>query len=69
MYMCINVNSLHGVNYINQIKKIFHNCKTEYSSIEDKGLAWEMTKMKIRAFPVLYCFNKKRKIDKPLKNH
>ncbi len=25
------------VNDVNEIKQIIHNCKTEYSSLEDKG--------------------------------
>ncbi len=52
-----NNSLLHDLNYVNRF--FFHNCKTEYSSLEDKVLAWEMTKMKIRVFSVLYCVKKK----------
>ncbi len=55
-----NNSSLHDVNYVKEIKKIIKDCETEYKPLEDRGLAWEITKMKIRSFSVLYCVKKKR---------
>jgi exonuclease III len=55
-----NNSLLHDTNYVKEIKNIIHNCESEYSELEDKGLAWEMTKMKIRSFSVPYCVKKKK---------
>ncbi len=38
----INNSLLHDTYYVNQIKNIIKNCEDEYSTLEDKGLAWEM---------------------------
>ncbi len=56
-----NTTLLHDEKYVSQVKKkIISDCETEYTKIEDKGLVWEMTKMKIRSFSVPYCVKKKR---------
>ncbi len=60
-----NNSLLHDVNNVNHLF-FLHNCKTEYSSLEDKGLAWEMTKMKTRALSVCIV-SKKKKIDTAFK--
>ncbi len=52
---------IHDPNYINEIKKIIQECEKEYDNREDKGLDWEMTKLKIRSFSVPFCVKKKRK--------
>ncbi len=44
-----NTNLLHDEKYVNQIKKIISDAEIEYQMLMDKGLAWEMTKMKIRS--------------------
>ncbi len=49
---------LHDVNYVNEIKNNIKTCEIEYSSLKDRGLAWEMTKIKIRACSDPYCFFK-----------
>ncbi len=51
---------IHDPNYINEIKKIIQECEKEYDNREDKGLDWEMTKLKIRSFSVPFCVKKKR---------
>ncbi len=52
---------LHDTYYDNQIKHIIKYCEDEYSTLEDRGLAWEMTKFKIRSFSIQYCVKKKGK--------
>ncbi len=42
------------------LKKFINECETEYSDLEDKGLAYEMTKLKIRSFSIPYSINKKK---------
>ncbi len=54
---------LHDDNYIKEIKKIIEKCENEYSTLDDRGLAWEMTQMEIRSFSVPYCVKKKKKLE------
>ncbi len=41
------------------MKKIIKDSENEFLTMYDRGLAWEMIKLKIRAFFVLYCIKKK----------
>ena len=54
-----NNSLLHDNTYIAEVKKIIQNCEKEYETLEDRALAWDMTKMKIRSFSVPYCVKKK----------
>ncbi len=56
-------NSLHDTYYVNQIKNIIKNCEDEYSTLEDKAFAWDMTKLKIRSFSISYCVKKGENIE------
>ncbi len=51
---------LHDTNYIKHIKETIKKCKTEYLDLIQKGLDWEMTKMKKSVFSVPYCVKKKQ---------
>ncbi len=55
-----NTSLLHDQEYVTNIKEIINDCETEYSDLEDKGLAWEMTKLKIRSFSIPYNINQKK---------
>ncbi len=37
---------LHDDKYVKEIKKIIEKCENEYSTLDDKGLAWEIQKWK-----------------------
>ena len=56
-----NNSLLHDINYVTEIKKIILNCEIEYKNLQDRGLAWEMTKMEIRSFSVPFCVKKGKK--------
>ncbi len=46
----------------NMLRKFFFFIKDsedEYLTMQDRGISWEMTKLKIRAFFVPYCVKKK----------
>jgi hypothetical protein len=58
-----NSTLLHDSDYVKKIKEIINECKTEYSNFEDKGLTWEMVKLKIRSFSVPYCIKKKKQLS------
>ena len=59
-YWKFNANLLHDTNYVNNIKSIIHNCKGELCNYSDKGLVWEVTKLKIRNFTIPYCIKRKK---------
>lgn len=66
-----NTSLLYDSNYVSKVKNIISECKSEYSDLEDKGLAWEMCKLKIRSFSVPYCIKKskdKKKFKLDLEN-
>jgi hypothetical protein len=63
-----NVNLLHDHTFIKNIKEIVKNCTTELSDTSDKGLSWELVKLKIRNFCVPYCINKKKERNNFKKN-
>jgi exonuclease III len=50
-----NTNLLHDKTYVNEIKNIIINQETELSKYDDKGLIWEIVKLKIRSFSMTYC--------------
>ena len=55
-----NSKLLNDTYYVKNIKEIISTCKYEYANQEDKGLTWEMVKLKIRSFSVPYCISKKK---------
>jgi len=59
-YWKFNNNLLHDLEYVSQIKKFIKESKLEYENLSDKGLVWELVKLKIRSFSVPYCIKKKR---------
>ncbi len=56
----MNATLLHDQEYVTNIKKFIKVCETEFSDLKDTGLAWEMTKLKIRSFSIPYSINKKK---------
>ncbi len=52
MLWTFNNSLLHDANYVKSIKETIEKCETEYLDLVDRGLDWEMTKIKIRAFSV-----------------
>jgi hypothetical protein len=42
------------------VKKTVNDCETELMDIEDNGLVWEITKMKIRRATIPYCVKKRK---------
>ena len=61
-----NNNLLHDIDYVNLIKKTIKECKTNLNQYTDKGLVWELIKLKIRSYPFLTAL-KKRKLCTLLK--
>ncbi len=51
---------LHDDNYVNEIKKIIEKCENEYSTLDERGLAWEMRKVEIIFFRIPYCVKQKK---------
>ncbi len=51
---------MHYPNYINEIEKNIQECEKEYDNLEDRELAWEMTKPKIRSTSLPVCVKQKR---------
>ncbi len=51
---------LHDIEYVNLIKKMINDCKTNLNNYTDKGLVWELIKLKIRSVSIPYCIKKKK---------
>jgi hypothetical protein len=69
-----NSSLLHDQTYVQQIKDLVKKYEEEFKDHDDKGLAWEVCKLKIRSFSVPYCVKKKRdqkqfKLDLETKLH
>ncbi len=47
-------------------KQIIKGCEIQHTETKDNGLAWELTKLKIRSFSIPFCI-KKRKETKAYK--
>ncbi len=47
-----NTTLLHDEKYVNQIKNIISDAEIDYQNLKDKGLTWEITKMKIRSYSI-----------------
>jgi hypothetical protein len=56
-----NTSLLHDDIYVKEIKNIIKQCEKDYSTMIDKGLAWELTKFEIRSHTLPYCIKKKKK--------
>ncbi len=43
-------------------RKTINNCKTNVNHYTNKGIVWELIKLKIRSTSIPYCINKKKKM-------
>ena len=57
-----NSKLLHDSDYVKNIKEIIQDCKEEYIIQEDKGLTWELVKLKIRSYSVPFCIKKRKNV-------
>jgi exonuclease III len=62
-YWKFNAELLHDTDYVNNIKQIIKESEAECSNYLDKGLSWEIVKLKIRSFSVPYCIKKKKNVQ------
>ncbi len=53
-----NNDLLHNKDYVHLIKKTISDCKRNLHQYTDKGLVWELTKLKIRSASIPYCIKK-----------
>ena len=59
-----NTSLLHNTEYVTKIKNIIKDMDEHLSYLEDKGLKWEMIKMKIRDFTIPFTVKIKKKNNK-----
>ena len=57
----LNNSLLHDPDYVFEVKNIIKNSEFELKKIIDKGLIWEIVKLRIRSFSIPYCIRKKGK--------
>ncbi len=57
-----NNNLLYDKDYVDIIKNIISECKTDLRHHIDKGLIWELTKLKIRSVSIPYCIKIKKQM-------
>jgi exonuclease III len=55
-----NSKLLHNPEYVKNIKEIIKNCKSELEKYTDKGLTWEIVKLKIRSYTIPFCIKRKK---------
>ena len=67
-YWKFNSILLHDTEYISNVKFFIKESKEELKCTKDKGLVWEIVKLKIRSFSIPYCINKKKKRTEYRKN-
>jgi hypothetical protein len=70
-YWKFNTDLLHAKIYVDEINFFIKTQETELSKYNDKGLVWEIVKLKIRSFSIPYCIKKKKernKLKKQLEN-
>ncbi len=51
---------LHDTEYVNLMKKTINDCKSSVNNYTDKGLVWELIRLKIRSVSIPYCIKKKK---------
>ena len=59
-YWKFNCSLLHDSKCVNDIKHIIEKYRDEYESLNDKGLVWDLIKMKIREQTIKYSSFKKK---------
>ncbi len=52
---------LDDAEYVNLIKKTINDCKTSLNNYTNKGLVWELMKLKIRSGSIPYSIKKNKK--------
>ena len=70
-YWKFNSSYLKDIEFVRLIKTTITDTSNENSSIRDKGLLWDLVKMKVRAAAINYCARIKRervKLEKELTN-
>ena len=55
-----NSSLLYDSQYVSQAKDVIKEATEKYSSMENKGMLWELIKLDVRTFTVPYCVNKKK---------
>jgi len=55
-----NSKLLHNPHYVKNIKEIIKQSKIELEKYTDKGLTWELVKLKIRNFTIPFCIKKNK---------
>lgn len=63
-YWKFNSELLHDTTYVKNIKEIIKDSIIEFLEYEDKGLVWELVKLKIRSYSVPHCIRKKKERSK-----
>ncbi len=58
----------YDIEYVKLIKTTVAECKLNLNQYTDKGLIWELTKLKLRSASIPYCI-KKRKNQNAFKNN
>ena len=66
-YWKFNNSLLDDVKYVEQLNNLLTLPDHELDSIEDKRLAWEMVKMKVRRFTISYSIEKSKCLNKQYK--
>ncbi len=57
-----NNDLLHETDYVHLIKKTISDCKRNLHQYTNKGLVWELTKLKIRSASIPYFIKKKKQL-------
>ncbi len=63
LFWKFNNNLLHDIDYVNLTKKTISENKTNLIHYSDKGLVWELIKLKIRSLSLAYCIKKKKNMN------
>ncbi len=54
---------LHDTEFVNLMKKTINDCKSSENNYTDKGLVWELIRLKIRSVSIPYCIKKKKDMN------
>ena len=60
-YWKFNSSYLHNIDYVNLIKETIRKAIKDNMKLEDKGLLWDIVKMKIRADSIKFASDYRRK--------
>jgi exonuclease III len=60
----LNNSLLHDSEFVTKVKNIIKKTKQELDNYRDKGLIWEIVKLRIRTFSIPYCIKKKKDKNK-----